>query len=55
MAVETTLEALRSRTSISIVLVTHDESQARRLAEWVVRIDEGRAVREGPTEETLAA
>ena len=55
VAVETTLEALRSRTAISIVLVTHDESQARRLAEWVVRIDEGRVVRQGPTEEALAA
>ena len=54
VAVETTLEALRSRTAISIVLVTHDESQARRLAEWVVRIDEGRVVRQGPTEEALA-
>ena len=55
VAVETTLEALRSRTAISIVLVTHDESQARRLAEWVVRIDEGRAVAEGATAEVLSS
>lgn len=53
-AVEATLEGLRSRTSVSIVLVTHDEAQARRLAEWVVRIDEGRAVTEGPAAEALA-
>ena len=53
VAVETTLEQLRSRTGISIVLVTHDESQARWLAEWVVRIDEGRAVGEGSAEEVL--
>ncbi len=55
VAVETTLEQLRSRTGISIVLVTHDESQARRLAEWVVRIDEGRAVGAGSAEEVLEA
>ena len=55
VAVETTLASLRARTSISIVLVTHDEPQARRLAEWVVRIDEGRVVAEGPTAEVLAS
>jgi putative ABC transport system ATP-binding protein len=53
-AVEGTLEALRSRTKISIVLVTHSAAQARRLADWVVRIDDGRAVAEGPADETLA-
>jgi putative ABC transport system ATP-binding protein len=53
-AVEGTLEELRKRTSISIVLVTHSEDQARRLAEWIVRIDEGRAVAEGPAAEVLA-
>jgi ABC-type iron transport system FetAB ATPase subunit len=49
-AVEATLESLRSRTNISIVLVTHSDAQARRLSDWVVRIDEGRAVSEGPPE-----
>lgn len=53
-AVERTLEELRVRTSISIVLVTHSEDQARRLAEWVVRIDEGRMVREGPVDQAFA-
>lgn len=53
-AVEGTLEALRARTSISMVLVTHSEAQALRLAEWVVRIDEGRVVAQGPAAEALA-
>ena len=43
-AVEATLRDLRARTSISIVLVTHDDEQARRLADYVVRIDDGRVV-----------
>ena len=53
-AVEATLERLRAETSISIVLVTHSFEQAKRLAEWVVRIDEGRALSEGPAAEALA-
>jgi putative ABC transport system ATP-binding protein len=52
-AVETTLEGLRARTAISVVLVTHSEAQARRLADWVVRIDGGRATGEGPIGEVL--
>lgn len=52
-AVERTLEELRARTAISVVLVTHSEAQARRLADWVVRIDSGRAVAEGPIDEVL--
>jgi ABC-type proline/glycine betaine transport system ATPase subunit len=38
-AVEATLRALRARTAISLVLVTHDTQQARRLADYVVRIE----------------
>lgn len=53
-AVESTLRELRSRTSISIVLVTHDLAQARRLAEWVVRVDRGRVVEQGRVGEMLA-
>ncbi|MBM3666585.1 MAG: ATP-binding cassette domain-containing protein [Actinobacteria bacterium] len=53
-AVERTLADLRERTAISIVLVTHSEEQARRLADWVVRIDRGRTVAEGPAEQTIA-
>jgi putative ABC transport system ATP-binding protein len=54
-AVEATLRDLRARTAISIVLVTHDAGQARRLAEYVVRIDAGRVVEQGPVGEVLAA
>ena len=46
-AVETTLRRLREQTSISLVLVTHDLEQARRLAEWVVRLDAGKVVEQG--------
>lgn len=53
-AVETTLRRLRARTAISIVLVTHDTEQARRLADYVVRIEAGRVTAQGPTEEVLA-
>jgi putative ABC transport system ATP-binding protein len=53
-AVEATLRGLRARTSISTVVVTHDIAQARRLAEYVVRIEEGRVTAQGPMEELLA-
>jgi putative ABC transport system ATP-binding protein len=53
-AVEGTLRGLRARTSISTVVVTHDIAQARRLAEYVVRIEEGRVTARGPAEELLA-
>jgi len=46
-AVEETLVELRERLGISIVLVTHDLDQARRLADWVVRIDVGRVAAQG--------
>jgi putative ABC transport system ATP-binding protein len=52
-AIEATLKDLRRRLEISIVLVTHDPEQARRMAEWVVRMDAGRAVAEGPAGELL--
>jgi ABC-type proline/glycine betaine transport system ATPase subunit len=54
-AVEATLKRLHSRTSISSVLVTHDMDQARRLADYVVRLDEGRLISEGPVAEVLTA
>jgi putative ABC transport system ATP-binding protein len=54
-AVEATLRRLRSRTAISTVLVTHDMDQARRLAHYVVRLDAGRVVSEGPVAEVLTA
>jgi putative ABC transport system ATP-binding protein len=54
-AVEATLLDLRAKTSISIVLVTHDTEQAKRLADYVVRIDAGRVIEQGPAGEVLAA
>ena len=53
-AVETTLRGLRTRTAISTVVVTHDMDQARRLADYVVRIESGRVTAQGDTEEVLA-
>ena len=52
-AVEATLRALRARTAISLVLVTHDTEQARRLADYVVRIEGGRVAAQGPAPEVL--
>jgi putative ABC transport system ATP-binding protein len=52
-AVESTLRGLRSRTSISIVVVTHDMEQARRLADFVVRIENGGVTAQGSTAEVL--
>jgi ABC-type multidrug transport system ATPase subunit len=54
-AVEATLRDLRERLQISTVLVTHDLDQARRMADWVVRLKTGRAVDEGPMQEHLPA
>jgi ABC-type sulfate/molybdate transport systems ATPase subunit len=54
-AVEETLVELRERLGISIVLVTHDLDQARRLADWVVRIDVGRVAAQGPAGEVIPA
>jgi len=53
-AIEATLAALRRELEISIVLVSHDPEQARRLGEWVVRIEEGRVTDAGPLSEVLA-
>ncbi len=53
-AIEATLAQLRHELEISIVLVSHDPEQARRLADWVVRIDGGNVVGAGPLEEALA-
>jgi len=52
-AIEATLRELHRRLEISTVLVTHDLEQARRMADWVVRIDGGRAVEQGPVGELL--
>jgi putative ABC transport system ATP-binding protein len=53
-SVERTVAELRERVGASVVLVTHDPAQARRLADWVVRLEDVRLVREGPAMELLA-
>ncbi|MEK6277406.1 MAG: phosphate ABC transporter ATP-binding protein [Actinomycetota bacterium] len=53
-AVEQTLVHLRREIEVSIVLVTHDPEQARRLGDFVLRLGEGRVVECGPVERVLA-
>ncbi len=53
-AIESTLAELRRELEISIVLVSHDPEQARRLGDWVVRLEQGRAIEAGPIEEVMA-
>jgi putative ABC transport system ATP-binding protein len=50
-SIESTVADLRNRLGASIVIVTHDPAQARRLADWVVRIEDGRLLEEGPVAE----
>lgn len=52
-AVEATLAELRGELGLSIVLVSHDLEQARRLSDWAVRLEAGRAVAAGPLEEAV--
>jgi putative ABC transport system ATP-binding protein len=53
-AIEAALAELRRELRISVVLVSHDPDQARRLGEWVVRIEAGRVVDAGPVAQVLA-
>jgi UDP-glucose/iron transport system ATP-binding protein len=53
-AIEMTLARLGGELELSIVLVTHDPEQARRLSEWVVRMEDGRVAECGPQGEVLA-
>jgi putative ABC transport system ATP-binding protein len=53
-AIEATLAELRGELEISLVLVSHDPEQAKRMAGWVVRMEDGRAVAAGPLERVLA-
>jgi putative ABC transport system ATP-binding protein len=53
-AVEATLARLRRELDISLVVVSHDPGQARRLAERAVRLREGRVAACGALEEVLA-
>ncbi len=53
-AVEATLAELRRELSLSLILVSHDHEQARRLGDWIVRIERGTSVESGPVERVLA-
>ncbi len=53
-AIEATLAGLRRELEISLVLVSHDPEQARRLAARALRLEQGRVVACGPLEEALA-
>jgi putative ABC transport system ATP-binding protein len=53
-AIEATLAQLRRELEISLVLVSHDPEQAKRLSDWVVRLEQGRTVAAGPHESVLA-
>jgi putative ABC transport system ATP-binding protein len=52
-AIEAALTELRRELEISVVLVSHDPEQARRLSDWVVRLEAGRVVGCGPLERVL--
>ena len=53
-AIEATLRRLRAELDLSLVVVTHDPEQARRLADRAVRLRDGRAVASGTPAEALA-
>jgi putative ABC transport system ATP-binding protein len=53
-AIEATLAELRRELDISLVLVSHDPEQARRLADWALRLDAGRVAACGALEQALA-
>jgi putative ABC transport system ATP-binding protein len=53
-AIEAALTELRRELEIAVVLVTHDPEQARRLSDWVVRLEAGRVAGCGALEEVLA-
>jgi UDP-glucose/iron transport system ATP-binding protein len=52
--IEATLARLRRELEISLVIVSHDPEQARRLAERALRLESGRVVASGSLEEALA-
>ena len=51
--VEETLLHLRDEIDVSLVVVTHDLEQARRLADWVVALEDGRVRAQGSAREVL--
>jgi putative ABC transport system ATP-binding protein len=52
--IEAALGELRRELEISTVLVSHDPEQARRLSDWVLRLEDGHLAGCGPLEEVLA-
>ncbi len=54
LAIERLVEAAHAR-GVTIVLVTHDRAQARRLGQDAAVLDRGRLVEAGPAEEILTA
>jgi putative ABC transport system ATP-binding protein len=52
--IEAALAELRRELEVSIVLVSHDPEQARRLSDWVLRLESGRLAGCGPLAEVLA-
>jgi putative ABC transport system ATP-binding protein len=53
-AIEATLAELRRELDISLIVVSHDPEQARRLADRALRLEAGRVAACGPLEEALA-
>jgi putative ABC transport system ATP-binding protein len=53
-AIEATLAQLRRELEISLIVVSHDPEQARRLAERALRLQQGRVAACGALEEALA-
>jgi putative ABC transport system ATP-binding protein len=53
-AIEAALAELQRELEISVVLVSHDPEQARRLSDWVVRLEAGHVIDAGPLEQVLA-
>jgi putative ABC transport system ATP-binding protein len=54
-AIEATLGQLREEVEISTVLVSHDPEQARRMSDWVVRLERGRVAGCGAVGKVLTA
>ncbi len=52
-AIEETFAHLRREIDVSIVLVTHDPAQARRLGDYVIRLEKGHVAGCGRVEEVL--
>jgi putative ABC transport system ATP-binding protein len=46
--------ATRAESGLRTIVVTHNREQAPRLGDWTVRLERGRVVDQGPTDEVLA-